>query len=231
MAIDDAVPGRVEQRLGLGFADRGLLELALTHRSSGASNNERLEFLGDAFLGFAIARELYQRFPGLDEGVLSRTRASLVKRSTLAEIAREIDLGECIRLGPGELRSGGWRRDSILADTLEALIGAVLVDAGEVEANALIARLYARRLQELEPGRVDKDPKTRLQELLQARRLALPEYTLVATHGEPHEREFIVSCQTEGLDLPPTQASGSSRRRAEQAAAAAVLAILAGQGE
>jgi len=227
----DRDPAALARRLGHRFADPALLERALAHRSCGASNNERLEFLGDAFLGFVMARQLYRRFPELDEGRLSRLRALLVKRPTLAAIARELELGEFVRLGQGERSSGGWRRESILADAMEAVIGAVLLDGGEAQAEALVMRLYTPRLDALDPAAVAKDAKTRLQELLQARRLPLPRYELAATHGEPHEREFTVHCLTEGLELGIVAGAGSSRQRAEQAAAQAVLERLGSAGD
>ena len=227
MSDKDEVPfGELGRQLGYRFVDPALLDQALSHRSVGSRNNERLEFLGDAFLGFAIARRLYARFGDLDEGVLSRTRASLVNQRALAAIARELDLGPKLKLGQGERKSGGWRRESILADTLEAIIGAILLDGGESAADAFIERLYRAKLEHLEPEQVAKDPKTRLQELMQARRLDLPVYELASTEGEPHERVFTVRCITSQLELDPMSASGASRRKAEQAAAAAVLEAL-----
>jgi ribonuclease-3 len=208
----------LEARLGHRFRDAGLLGQALTHRSFGTPHNERLEFLGDSVLGFAIARELYARFASQPEGKLSRIRASLVREQTLAEIARSIDLGAWLRLGEGELKSGGADRASILADALEALFGAVLLDAGADAAVAVIVGLYAARLEEIDPRHEAKDPKTRLQELLQARRMKVPAYALVATRGVAPNEEFEVECRIETLGLA-VRGTGATRRRAEQDAA------------
>lgn len=205
------------------FRDPQLLEQALTHRSVGAPNNERLEFLGDGLLNFLIASALYQRNPRASEGDLTRLRASLVKAGTLAEVAAELGLGECLRLGPGELSSGGFRRRSILADALEALLAGVYLDGGFDAAGKVVEHIFAGRLTNLPDPESLKDPKTRLQEALQGRGLALPEYELLATRGQDHQREFTMACRVPGLSLQ-TQATGSSRRKAEQAAAAAALA-------
>ncbi len=211
------------------FGEPALLETALTHRSvAGRRNNERLEFLGDALLGSVVAELLFRRFPGADEGQLTRMRAALVRRETLAELARQLGLGEHIRLGEGEMKSGGWRRDSILADTLEALIGALYLDAGRDALYRWLERLYRSRLESISPEAMGKDAKTELQEYLQARHLPLPEYETIATGGPPHARSFTVSCRVTGQE--PVQASGSSRRRAEQAAAAALLERLRSEG-
>lgn len=221
-----ADPGPLEARLGHVFADRALLELALTHRSrSGNRNNERLEFLGDAFLGFVIGDELYRRHPKAQENSLTLMRASLVRGRTLAEVARGISLGDFLRLGPGELKSGGFRRDSILSDAVEALIGAVLLDAGEDAARALVLHLLGERLDAARPGAVAKDAKTRLQEHLQGRGRALPDYEVVAVHGSEHAREFRVACRLAD-DALEAEGCGRSRRAAEQEAAAAVLEAL-----
>lgn len=206
------------QRLGHDFSDPQLLERALTHRSFGALNNERLEFLGDGVLDCAMAHALYQCFPKLPEGDLSRLRAHLVKEATLSEIAATLALGEHMRLGEGELKSGGWRRPSLLADTLEAIIGAVFLDAGFEAAEQLVARLYAPLLDNLDPQSIGKDPKTLLQEYLQGRKLALPEYALLATEGEAHCQTFRVECRIPALSIR-TQGEGGSRRAAEQHAA------------
>ena len=221
----DAPTEALQARIGHRFADDSLLELALTHRSrSGNRNNERLEFLGDACLGFVVGAELFRRHPQAQENVLTLMRAALVRGRTLAEVARGLELGEYLRLGPGELKSGGYRRDSILSDALEALIGAVLLDAGEAAARELVLRLLGDRLDAARPGEIAKDPKTRLQEFLQGRGQALPDYTVIAVDGSDHAREFRVRCSLAGGDAAEGQ--GSSRRAAEQAAAAAVLADL-----
>lgn len=219
----NAVPAEtLERRLGHRFRDPALLRQALTHRSAGGHHNERLEFLGDAVLGLVIAEALYRRAPGAAEGDLSRLRASLVNRDSLAELARGLELGEAIRLGSGELKSGGFRRASILADALEAVLGAVYLDGGFEAARACIGRLYEQRLAELPAAAELKDPKTRLQEYLQARHIALPSYQVVEVSGPPHRQQFQVACRIEALDVV-TRAAGDSRRRAEQAAAQAML--------
>jgi ribonuclease-3 len=208
--------------LGRECRDTALLDAALTHRSAGGINNERLEFLGDAVLNCVVAMMLYREFGAADEGELSRFRSSLVSGESLARIAAEIGLGEQLRLGSGELKSGGFRRKSILADALEALFGALYLDGGFDAAAQAIERLYAGRLDRLPTAAELKDPKTRLQEALQARGHGLPVYTVESVSGEPHDQTFYVSCRVEALDLIE-QACGSSRRKAEQAAAAAVL--------
>ncbi len=215
---------RLQQRLDYQFRDISVLERALTHRSLGARNNERLEFLGDALLGFEVADHLYHEAPDANEGQLSRMRAHLVKRESLADIGRELALGEMLRLGPGELRSGGQARDSILADTVEAIIAAVYLDGGIDPARALVRRLLGSRLAEPPSEAQRKDPKTRLQEHLQAIGHPLPRYEVVETSGSPHDQTFIVLCST-GL-VSNTQGRATSRRRAEQAAARAMLAAL-----
>ncbi|MEE4300941.1 MAG: ribonuclease III [Pseudomonadales bacterium] len=222
----DADVAPLEACIGHCFRDGSLLELALTHRSrSGNRNNERLEFLGDAYLGFVIGDELFRRHPEAQENALTLMRASLVQRRTLAEVARGIDLGDYLRLGPGELKSGGFRRDSILSDAVEALIGAVLLDAGEGAARSLILHLLGARLDAERPGAVAKDAKTRLQELLQGRGRALPDYEVVDVHGSEHAREFRVACRLRDGELS-AEGRGRSRRAAEQEAAAAVLRVL-----
>jgi ribonuclease-3 len=216
---------RLQQRIGYQFDDAGLLERALTHRSLGARNNERLEFLGDAILGFEVADHLYRTVGDANEGQLSRMRAHLVKRETLAEIARELQLGDILRLGAGELRSGGQTRDSILADAVEAIIAAVYLDGGIDPARALVSRLLGDRLSNPTPETRRKDPKTRLQEFLQARGLDLPEYTVTKIDGAAHSLRFNVVCNVGSLDME-TEGSGSSRRRAEQQAAGRALGRL-----
>jgi len=210
-------------RLGHAFADPALLVQALTHRSYGATQNERLEFVGDAVVNCVIGTALYGRFPDLDEGQLSRVRASLVNQGTLARVARGLALGPLLRLGEGELRSGGAERDSILADAAEAVFGAVFLDGGFESATIAIHRAYGDILATADPGILGKDAKTRLQEWLQARKLHVPEYAVVATRGEAHAQLFDVECRIQELDLV-TAATGPSRRTAEQAAADAALA-------
>jgi ribonuclease III len=212
------------QRDALGYEcrDPALLEAALTHRSAGGPHNERLEFLGDAVLNCVIAMLVFREFGAADEGDLSRFRSSLVSGEALAVIAAEIGLGDQLRLGSGELKSGGFRRKSILADTLEALFGAVYLDGGFDAAAAVIERLFTPRLDRLPSAAELKDPKTRLQEALQARGLPLPSYVVESVSGEAHSQVFQVSCSVDILGLK-TLASGGSRRRAEQAAAQLML--------
>lgn len=207
------------------FNDEGLLSQALTHRSVGSRNNERLEFLGDSILSFVISSELYNRFSDSDEGTLSRLRASLVKGETLASMARELSLGDYLNLGSGELKSGGFRRASILADTLEAIFGAIFLDSDIATVQAVILRLYQGRLQKVDPSKALKDPKTRLQEYLQSRSLPLPEYEVTDIKGKSHDQTFTVSCTVQGL-ARAVVSTGSSRRKAEQAAAQEVLSKL-----
>ena len=215
----------LSRRLGYQFTQATLLEDALTHRSAGSRNNERLEFLGDAILNFTIAAELYRRFGQADEGELSRLRASLVNAQALAILARGLNLGECLTLGSGELKSGGFRRESILADALEAVFGAVYLDGGFEACRELILRLYQDTLTDL-PAFADlKDPKTQLQEFLQSRKRPLPSYQVIEVSGEAHSQIFIVECQAEGLPTP-TRGHGSSRRKAEQEAASKALRLL-----
>ncbi len=208
--------------LNYSFRDEGLLRQALTHRSAARVNNERLEFLGDSILSFVISTELYHRFTSSDEGTLSRMRASLVKGDTLASLARDLELGDHLQLGPGELKSGGFRRGSILADTLEALFGAIFLDSDFDTIKQVILSLYDERLEQADPSQALKDPKTRLQEFLQSRNLALPEYEVSDVQGKAHEQRFTVSCTVANLPKPVV-AEGSSRRKAEQAAAAEAL--------
>jgi len=218
-----------EARLGYRFGDPALLDAALTHRSAGRANYERLEFLGDSVLNFAVAVLVYRAYPEADEGDLSRYRASLVSGQSLAEAASALGLGEQLRLGSGELKTGGFRRSSILADALEALFGAVYLDGGFDSARAVIERVFAGRLAQLPEARDLKDPKTRLQELLQARGRRLPAYAVEDVSGEPHEHWFVASCEVEELGLRE-QGEGTSRRRAEQAAAERVLGQLSERG-
>lgn len=206
------------------FANADLLRRALTHRSHGASHNERLEFVGDAVLNCVVALTLFERFPDIPEGDLSRARAHLVNRDTLARVARRLRLGELIRLGEGEMRSGGADRASILADAMEAVFGAVFLDAGFDGARRAIDAAYAEVLRDADPTVLGKDPKTRLQEWLQGRRLNVPEYAIVATTGEAHAQRFAVECRIPQLDIVAT-GSGASRRVAEQDAAQAALDI------
>lgn len=214
--------GILTTRLDYHFSDEGLLDEALSHRSSGSHNYERMEFLGDSFLNFVIAQELYKRRPTEDEGALSRLRASLVRQSTLADIARELNLGDYLKLGIGELRSGGFRRDSILSDVVESIIGAVLLDAGHDTARTLVLRLYGDRIDTLPPSAELKDPKTRLQELLQGRSYSRPEYEVIDASGKSHDMRFTVACTLPELSLK-VRATATSRRKAEQAAAALML--------
>lgn len=208
--------------LGYRFSRPELLRQALTHRSFSADHNERLEFLGDGILNMVVAMMLFERFPSLREGELSRLRANLVKQDTLASIAQALRLGDCLRLGEGELRSGGQNRPSILADAVEASLGAVFLDGGFEAVRSVIEKLYRQRLEQFDPARSLKDPKTNLQELLQARRLPLPQYELFEIRGEAHAQEFEVDCVVSALHIKE-RGRGSSRRIAEQAAAAAVL--------
>lgn len=216
-------------RVGWQFSDPHLLRQAVTHRSASGPNNERLEFLGDAILNFVIAAEVFDRRPDLREGELSRLRAALVNKNALAEIAREIDLGEQVLLGSGELKTGGRRRDSILADSLEAVIGAVYLDGGYEAGRALILRLYTEHLRALPDMQAHKDPKTRLQEYLQARGLELPTYAVENISGRAHEQIFRVVCASEILQQTGEGVAGS-RRQAEQAAAGDLLAKLQPDG-
>ncbi|ETI58359.1 ribonuclease III [Marinomonas profundimaris] len=213
---------KLSRRIGYFFADLGLLELALTHRSFGGKNNERLEFLGDSILNYVIAEDLFHRFPKAKEGELSRLRASLVKGDTLAELAREFQLGDYLKLGAGELKSGGFRRDSILADTVEGIIGAMYLDAGMDVCRQHILEWYKSRLDATSLKVVTKDSKTLLQEYLQARKHALPQYDVVNIVGEPHDQTFFVHCFIE-LSEDAIEGKGNSRRIAEQNAAAKAL--------
>ena len=212
----------LEQVLHYTFENKALLELALTHRSLGARNNERLEFLGDSVLGTSVSALLFHRYSKLDEGDLSRVRANLVKQAALADIAQTLGLSQYLRLGEGELKSGGFRRPSILADTLEAIFGAIYLDAGFNTAQAVIQRLYEPVLASVDPQTIGKDAKTLLQEFLQAHKMALPAYVVVATHGAAHSQQFEVACDISELGVH-VQATGASRRAAEQTAAKLAL--------
>lgn len=203
------------------FKDEALVHKALTHRSVGKDNNERLEFLGDAILGMVIADELYKRFPDCSEGKMSRLRASLVKGDTLSELARDLSLGDYLKLGPGELKSGGFKRSSILADAFEAIIGAIYLDSNLSTCRHFILSQLASRIEKLSPENVGKDPKTRLQEYLQARQQPLPSYEVIEVTGMAHAQTFKIECKTNEGDT--VTAVGSSRRKAEQSAASEIL--------
>lgn len=213
------------KKLGLTFNNPQLFIMALTHRSASAKNNERMEFLGDAILGFAIAEQLYQRFPAASEGVLSRLRASLVNQSSLAELARQHQMGDYLLLGSGELKSGGFRRDSILSDALEAVIAALFIDQGITACQQWISELFAEKLQNLSLDNWQKDPKTQLQELMQAKKMDLPDYELITMSGLAHEQTFKVKC-TVPLIAQAGIGTGISRKKAEQAAAEQMLQLL-----
>jgi len=213
----------LEARIGYRFGDRSLLVQALTHRSAGAPHNERLEFLGDSVVNLLVAEALFQRWPKADEGMLTRARAELVREASLAAVARTHDLGAQLILGAGEMKSGGHRRDSILADTLEALVAAIYLEAGFERCRAVVLPWFEAMLDALPaPGRLEKDPKTRLQEWLQARQRPLPQYQAVAETGDDHDRRFQVRCSIVEPALA-AEGEGGSRRAAEQAAAAALL--------
>jgi ribonuclease-3 len=216
----------LREQLGYQPRESGLFRAALTHRSATGPNNERLEFLGDAVLNLVIAHELYQAYPQATEGDLSRLRARLVSREPLAEVALGLGVGAILQLGSGELKSGGFRRQSILADALEALCGAVFLDGGLQAVQPLLVRLFATRIAQLPEPSTLKDPKTRLQEYLQSRSLALPLYSVLHIGGEDHAQTFRVSCEVAALHLS-VEGGGSSRRRAEQEAAARMLERLA----
>jgi ribonuclease-3 len=216
---------RLEQALGYRFTQPEMLRQALTHRSHSSPHNERLEYLGDSVLNCTVATLLFQQFPNLKEGDLSRLRANLVRQEALAEIAADLQIGDVLRLGEGELKSGGFRRPSILADTLEAIFGAIYLDAGFDVARSTIERLYRSRIDRIDPRNLGKDAKTALQEWLQGRRLPLPHYELAETHGEAHAQEFVVHCSIPSIDLQVT-GRGGSRRAAEQEAAQSAIAKL-----
>ena len=215
-------PDVLARKLGLSFNDPQLFTAALTHRSAHAKNNERLEFLGDSILGFVIAQKLYDLFPEASEGVLSRLRASLVNQSSLADLARQHNLGEYLFLGSGELKSGGFRRDSILSDALEAIMGALYKDQGIEACKSWIEILFSDKLNSLSLDNWQKDPKTQLQEMMQSKKQDLPEYTLVTMSGLAHEQMFKVRCRISNMDFTCIGA-GISRKKAEQAAAELML--------
>lgn len=216
---------QLEAGLAYRFRNVALLRQALTHRSYGVPHNERFEFLGDSILNAVVARLLFDAFPDRSEGELSRLRASLVKKETLAELAAQLNLGDHLRLGDGEVRSGGYQRPSILADTVEALVAAVCLDSDFAGACAVVTRLIAPKIAALDPDTHGKDSKTRLQEWLQGRRMALPRYEIVAQHGEAHDQHFVVECLITELTIK-TRGEGASRRAAEQEAAAKALEAL-----
>ena len=207
------------------FHDPSLIIMALTHRSFSSQHNERLEFLGDSVLSFLIANELYKRFPRIDEGDLSRLRAQLVKESSLSHIALSIGLGDFIRLGEGELKSAGWRRPSILADTFESIIGAIYLDGGIESAQQFVLRFFDMQLNEIDPKLIQKDAKTLLQELLQSKKSDLPIYTVVSIEGEAHSQTFTIECLIKKSNIK-TQGVGNSRRIAEQEAASKAYQLM-----
>ena len=213
------------KKLGLTFNNPQLFTTALTHRSANSNNNERLEFLGDSILGFVVAQKLYDLFPGASEGVLSRLRANLVNQSSLADLARKHQLGDYLLLGSGELKSGGFRRDSILSDALEAIMGALFKDQGIEACQLWVEQLFAEKLDNLSLENWQKDPKTQLQELMQSKKQALPEYTLITMSGLAHEQLFQVKCSIP-LIKETCIGSGISRKRAEQSAAELMLELL-----
>lgn len=221
---------QLQRRIGYRFNDPQRLLLALTHRSFGNENNERLEFLGDSIVNMVIAESLYLSFEKAREGQLSRLRARLVKGVTLAEIGREFDVGQYLRLGSGELKSGGYRRDSILADAVESIIGAIYLDSDFDTCRAQVLRWFEQRLQDLNIQDTQKDPKTRLQEYLQSRQFPLPQYDVISVDGEAHAQTFHVSCVLSSLDRT-TSGVGSSRRIAEQQAARSALKALGVENE
>lgn len=218
-------PGLVSGRIGHVFRDPALLRRALTHRSFGADHNERLEFLGDSIINCLVALELYERFPGLSEGELSRIRANLVNQQSLQAIAREFGLGGQLLLGEGEVKSGGAQRPSILADAVEAIVGAVALDGGFPAAQQVVRRLFGAAVAAVDPGVSGKDAKTRLQEFTQGRGLPLPVYTLLGTHGQAHAQSFEVQCVIEKLGIR-TEGRGGSRRAAEQEAAGKAIVLV-----
>lgn len=224
MALNKTHAG-LDRRLTYTFRQSELLDQALTHRSKSTVNYERLEFLGDSVLGFTISSELFNRYPNLDEGELTRLRASLVNKSTLATLARGIEIGDYLKLGEGELKSGGHDRDSILADSLEAVFGAICMDSSVSEAARVILHLYRDRFANLNPQSIPKDPKTQLQEYLQKLSFPTPTYLVREVTGEQHNQNFVVECHVASLGAP-VRGEGSSRRHAEQEAAAQALNLL-----
>ncbi len=208
----------LQKRIDYQFSQPALLTQALTHRSYASKNNERLEFLGDGVLNFIIAHQLFKKFPNIDEGDLSRLRAQLVKESALFEVALTLELGDFLKLGEGELKSAGWRRPSILSDALEAIIGAAYLDGGFAKAEALVLGLYEEKLSTIDPNAIHKDAKSKLQEYLQSKKIALPDYEVVSIEGEAHAQSFTVTCKIIKLDILAI-GEGTSRRNAEQKAA------------
>ena len=223
--MTDAELRQLSTSLGYHFKDPALFRKALTHRSAGAANNERLEYLGDAVLDLVIAAELFKRFPSATEGELTRFRSALVKGKTLAKIAHELDLGKAVTLGSGELKSGGRHRESILADVVEALLGAIYLESGLEACERIICRWFGERLDEISLVNEEKDAKTRLQEYLQARGEPLPVYSVISTEGEAHAQTLTIACHVKGLG-DPVVASASSRKRAEKKAATLALVRL-----
>ncbi|CUX95628.1 Ribonuclease 3 [Candidatus Mikella endobia] len=223
--MDLTLINSLQKKIGYYFQQHDLLLQALTHRSANINHNERLEFLGDSILNYVIANAIYQRFPNADEGNMSRMRATLVRGKTLTEIAKELNLGNCLLLGPGELKSGGFYRDSILANTVEALFGSVFLDSDIKTVEKIILKWYQTRLTKIIPGDTQKDSKTRLQEYLQRRHLPLPIYMMVQIHGDAHDQNFIIHCQVSGL-IQTVIGNGLSRRKAEQNAAKQALKLL-----
>jgi ribonuclease III len=218
----------LERALGYKFIGRGLLQQAVTHRSYGTPHYERLEFLGDSMLNCVVAAQLYARFPALREGDLSRLRANLVRQDTLHKIADRLKLGDYLMLGEGELKSGGFRRPSILADSFEAMLGAIFLDSGFTAVESVIVNLYTELFDAIDPRNTGKDAKTLLQELLQGRHMSLPVYVLLSTHGEAHAQKFEVECSLPELKIRTT-GIGNSRRAAEQEAAQAAIALIPGK--
>lgn len=215
----------IARKIGHVFSNPALLKQALTHRSHAGPNNERLEFLGDGVLNFIVAHQLYLKFPTLSEGDLSRLRAHLVREATLSELALNLNVGDSLLLGEGELKSAGWRRPSVLADALEAIIGAVFLDAGYAASESVIVRLFMPLMDAIDPKAIGKDPKSMLQEYLQARKQDVPEYKVLNIAGEAHCQTFTVQCVVQKSNIT-TQGEGSSRRMAEQQAAKLALEAL-----
>jgi ribonuclease-3 len=219
-----------ESLLKYKFKDTALLELALTHRSFKGENNERLEFLGDSILNFVVAELLFEKFPQSVEGDLSRLRSELVKASTLSEIGVEINVGNFLRLGEGELKSAGWRRPSILADTVEAVIGAIFIDSGMDETQSIIKKWLENRIDMIDPKKIKKDAKSLLQEFLQGKKIALPKYEVGSIKGEAHSQSFIIQCHIPALGIT-VEGDGDSRKIAEQVAAKNALIALGKQND
>lgn len=220
---------RLQAQLGYDFADPALLELALTHRSAGRPNNERLEFLGDSVVNHVITEQLYRKFADSREGDLSRMRSALVRGETLAQVARELQLDEFLKMGPGEMKSGAWRRDSIMADVFEAVLGAMLLDSGLDQCRERVLAWFESRLSQASPEQLGKDCKTQLQEYLQRRRKSLPVYEVVTVTGEGHNSRFEVACRVKEFKLQQI-GHGSSRQKAEQQAASLILEDLHSDG-